>query len=101
MRLISSDWLKVEVLVDDPVTADTSYGERLLFVGLPLCDVSAATGPCIQENNYQSIRICLPHAQIRGMTVGHSIALHNAHFRSSEAGNLFVNKNIKCGYSFS
>ena len=40
----------VEFWIDGPVAADTSYGERLLFVGLPLCDVSAVTGPCIKKN---------------------------------------------------
>ena len=39
----------VEFWIDGPVAADTSYGERLLFVGLPLCDVSAVTGPCIKK----------------------------------------------------
>ena len=43
-----------------------------------------------KKRNFQPIRICLPHAQIRGMTVGHSIALLNVHLRTSEAGNLFV-----------
>ena len=54
------------------------------------------------NNNFQPIRICLPHAQIRGMTIGHSIALHNVHLElQRQVTSLFVNKNIKCGYSFS
>ena len=47
VRLTNSDWLKVDFWIHGPVTADTSYSERLLFVCLPLCDVSAAAGPCI------------------------------------------------------
>ena len=85
VRLISSDWLKVEFWVDGPMAADTFHGERLLFVGLPLCDVYQKKK---KKKNFQPIRICLPHDD-RGMTVGHSLALHNVHFRTSEAGNLF------------
>ena len=39
VRLTSADWLKVDFWIHGPVAADTSYSERLLFVGLPLCDV--------------------------------------------------------------
>ena len=35
VRLTSSDWLKVGFWIHGPVAADTSYSERLLFVGLP------------------------------------------------------------------
>ena len=45
----SSDWLKVDFWIHGPVAADTSYSERLLFIGLPLCNVFAATGPCIKN----------------------------------------------------
>ena len=43
-RLTSSEWLKVNFWIHGP-----SSSERLLFVG-PLCDVSAATWPCIQKS---------------------------------------------------
>ena len=52
VRLTSFDWLKVDFWIHGPVAVDTSYSERLLFVGLPLCDVSAATGPCIQKPTF-------------------------------------------------
>ena len=48
----SSDWLKVDLWIHGPVAAGTSHSERLLFVGLPLCDVSAATGSCIQKSTF-------------------------------------------------
>ena len=52
VRLTSSDWLKVDFWTHGPVKADTSYSERLLFVGFPLRDLSAATGPCIQKSTF-------------------------------------------------
>ena len=63
--------LKVDFWIHGPVAADTSDSERLLFVGLPLYDVSAATGPCIQKSTFNQSRIYFTHAQIRGMTFGH------------------------------
>ena len=58
VRLASSGWLNVDFWMHGPVAADTSYSERLLFVGLPLCDVSAAAGPCIQKSTFdQSERV--------------------------------------------
>ena len=47
VRLTGSDGLVVGSGVHGPVAADASYSGRLLFVGLPLCDVSAAAGPCV------------------------------------------------------
>ena len=52
IHLTSSDWLKVDFLIHSPRAADTWYSERLLFVGLLLCDVSAATGLCIQKSTF-------------------------------------------------
>ena len=52
VRLTSSDGLKVDFWIHGPVAADTSYSETLLFIGPPLCDVSAATGPCIQKSTF-------------------------------------------------
>ena len=72
VRLTSSDWLKVDFWIHGPVAAVTSYSERLLFVGISLCDVSAATGPfSYPKINFQPTRICLPQGKIREMTVGH------------------------------
>ena len=52
VRLTSSDWLKVDFRIYSPVAADTSYSKRMLFVGLPLCDVSDTTGLCIQKTTF-------------------------------------------------
>ena len=49
-RICAFDWLKLDFWINDPVAADTSYSDRLLVVDLPLCDVSAATGPCVQKS---------------------------------------------------
>ena len=50
VRLTSSDWSKVDFWIHGPVAAVTSYSERLLFVGLPMREVSVATGSCIQKS---------------------------------------------------
>ena len=53
------------------------------------------------KNSFQPIKICLRHAQIRGMTTGivsHCIMCTSEFQR--QVTFLFVNKNIKCGYSF-
>ena len=44
--------VKTEFQIQSPVAAATSYSERLLFAGLLLCDVSAATGPCIKKSTF-------------------------------------------------
>ena len=55
-NLTSSDWLKADFWIPGPVAADILYNERLLFVGLPLCDVhiSAANEPCKSQNQIQN-----------------------------------------------
>ena len=55
VRLTNSDWFKVDFWIHGPVAANTLYSERLLFVGLPLCDVSAATGTCIQKSTFNKL----------------------------------------------
>ena len=47
VRLTGSDGLVVGSGMHGPVAADASDSGRLLFVGLPLCDVSAVAGPCV------------------------------------------------------
>ena len=91
VRLTSSDWLKVDFWIHGPVAAGTSYSESLLFIGLPLCDVSAATGPMYPKTSFQSVRIYLPYAQIHAQewlldmypSAGHSIAWHSVYMRCS------------------
>ena len=90
------------IWIDGPVAADTSYGERLLFVGLPLCDVSAATGPCIQKttfNRSEFVYRTRKNAEWPLDIVSHCIMCTSELQR--QVTSLFVNKNIKCGYSFS
>ena len=83
MRLTSSDWLKVDFWILGPVAADTSYSEKLLFVGLRLCDVSAATGPCIQKLTFNQSEFLYRKRKFAEWpldmypSAGHSIALHN------------------------
>ena len=70
VRLTSSDWLKIGYMVQSQTIHRTVKGYS--FVGLPLCEVSAATASCTQKSTFNQ-----PHAQIRGMTAGHSMALHS------------------------
>ena len=83
MRLTSSDWLKVVLWIHSPVTTDTSYSERLLFVGLSLCDVSDATGPCIQKSTINQSEFVWRMRKFVEWPLGmypsarHSIALHS------------------------
>ena len=51
-NLTSSDWLKVDFWIHGLVTADTSHSERMLFVGLSLCDVATVTGICIRKSTF-------------------------------------------------
>ena len=84
LRLTSSDWLKVDFWIHSPVTADISYSERLLFVGLPLCDVSAATGPCIKKSTFNQNQNVITARDkfaewplVMYPSAGHNIALHS------------------------
>ena len=71
IRLTCSDWLKVNFWIHGPVAADTSYSERLLFIGLLLCNVSAATGPYIQKSTFKQSEFVYCTRKFHGMTVGH------------------------------
>ena len=67
VRLTGSDGLVVGSGVHSPVAADASYSGRMLFVGLPLCDVYAAV--CLGIG-FRPVGVCSPCVRIRGVAVG-------------------------------
>ena len=81
--LTSSDWLTVDFWIHGSVAADTSYSERLLFLGLPLCNVSAATGQCIQKSTFNQAEFVYHTRKFAEWpldmypSAGHSIAFYS------------------------